>query len=174
MPYKVRPYAPDDAPALFEAATESIDSVYPWLPWCHPGYRIEEARGWVEQQVAAFPKGEGYEFVIVSRDGRFTGGCGVNLVDRAHLRANLGYWVRASEARRGAATDAARAAADWAFRNTDLVRLEIVAAVENVASQRVAEKTGAVREGVARRRLFLHGRHHDAVVFSLVRPGEDG
>ncbi len=174
MPYTVRPYAADDAPALFEAATESIDQIYPWLPWCHPGYRMEEAQGWVEQQVASFPKGEGYEFVIVSPDGRFSGGCGVNLVDRVHLRANLGYWVRATEVRRGAATQAARAAAEWAFRNTDLVRLEIVASVENLASQRVAERAGAMREGVLRRRLLLHGRHHDTVVYSLVRPEVPG
>lgn len=174
MPYTIRPYAADDAPALFEAATESTELIYPWLPWCHPGYRIEEARAWVEQKVASFAKGEEYEFVIVSSDGRFTGGCGVNLVDRVHLRANLGYWVRASEARRGAATDAARAAAEWAFRHTDLVRLEIVASVENVASQRVAERAGAVREGILRCRILLHGRHHDAVVYSLVRPDGPG
>jgi RimJ/RimL family protein N-acetyltransferase len=34
-----------------------------------------------------------------------------------------------------------------AFEATDLVRLEIVVAVGNVASHRVAEHAGAVREG---------------------------
>jgi RimJ/RimL family protein N-acetyltransferase len=53
--------------------------------------------------------------------------------------------------------------------NTDLNRLEIVAAVENIPSQRVAEKAGAIREGIARSRLFLNGRFHDAAVFSFAR-----
>ncbi|MGL5096173.1 MAG: GNAT family N-acetyltransferase, partial [Planctomycetia bacterium] len=59
--------------------------------------------------------------------------------------------------------------AAWAFAETNLVRLEIVAAVDNHASRRVAEKAGAVFEGIARRRLLVHGASHDAAVYSLVR-----
>jgi len=58
----------------------------------------------------------------------------------------------------------------WAFASTELVRLEILVAISNLPSQRVAEKAGAVREGVLRRRLLLHGVSHDAVMFSLTRP----
>jgi RimJ/RimL family protein N-acetyltransferase len=61
--------------------------------------------------------------------------------------------------------------AELAFRTTDLVRLEIVCAAANHRSQRVAEKAGALREGVSRRRLILHGEPVDAVMFSLVRSG---
>jgi RimJ/RimL family protein N-acetyltransferase len=35
-------------------------------------------------------------------------------------------------------------------------------------SQRVALKLGALREGVLRNRLVVHGQAHDAVVFSLI------
>jgi RimJ/RimL family protein N-acetyltransferase len=63
-----------------------------------------------------------------------------------------------------------RLIADFAFRETDLLRLEIVCALGNVASQRVAERAGAVREGVLRHRLLLHGEPVDAVMYSLVRP----
>jgi hypothetical protein len=45
--------------------------------------------------------------------------------------------------------------------------LEMLVATSNMRSLRAAEKFGATREGVLRRRLFLHGTHHDAVVFSL-------
>lgn len=60
--------------------------------------------------------------------------------------------------------------ADWVFDNTELQRLEIVVAVGNATSQRVAEKAGALREGVLRARLRIHGAFHDAVMYSLVRP----
>jgi hypothetical protein len=33
----------------------------------------------------------------------------------------------------------------------------------------VAEKAGAVREGVLHKRLLLHGFCHDAVLFSITR-----
>jgi RimJ/RimL family protein N-acetyltransferase len=77
--------------------------------------------------------------------------------------------VRTSAAGGGVATRAARLARDWAFASTDLIRLEIVVSVGNHRSLRVAEKAGAVREGILRRRLITHGKAHDAVVFSFTR-----
>src|SRR5436305_4460451 len=168
-PISIRPYQLDDIPRLFEAARESVATVGRWLPWCHAGYSMEEARAWVEQKVAAFQAGTEYNFSIVSADGRFLGGCSVNWMDSVNRRANFGYWVRSSAAGRGVTTAAARLLADWTFRHTDLLRLEILAAQGNVASQRVAEKLGALREGVLRRRLLVHGEAHDAVIFSFLR-----
>jgi ribosomal-protein-serine acetyltransferase len=57
---------------------------------------------------------------------------------------------------------------EFARAETDLVRLEIVAAVGNHASARVARKAGATLEGTLRARLFLHGVPHDALMFSIV------
>jgi RimJ/RimL family protein N-acetyltransferase len=47
--------------------------------------------------------------------------------------------------------------------------VEIKAAVGNVPSHRVAEKAGAHYEGIQRAALFLHGRAHDAKLWSLTR-----
>jgi RimJ/RimL family protein N-acetyltransferase len=63
---------------------------------------------------------------------------------------------------------ATRLAARFGFEQLGLQRIEIVAAVGNVPSQRVAEKAGATREGVSRKRLLIHGESLDAVLFSLV------
>jgi RimJ/RimL family protein N-acetyltransferase len=41
-------------------------------------------------------------------------------------------------------------------------------ATANAASQRVAEKLGATREGVLRNRILIHDQVHDAVMFSLI------
>ena len=166
---RIRPYTVADAQAVWDAAMESGAELLPWMPWFHPGYHLRETRSWLEMQVAAFRMGTSYEFAIESDAGRFLGGCGINQIDPLNRRANLGYWVRTTEAGRGVATTAARLAAEWAFKHTDVVRLEIVAATGNVASQRVAERVGAQREGVLRSRLFVRGQFQDAVVYSLVK-----
>jgi len=166
----IRAYEPADAQALWEAARESVSEVYQWLPWCHPQYSMAEAEEWIRSRAPLAAEGHEYTFAIVGNDGRFLGGCGLNQINRIHRFANLGYWVRTSATRHGVATEAVRQVADFAFGNTDLVRLEIVCAVENDASQRVAERAGAVREGVLRHRLLLPGQSVDAVMYSLVRP----
>ena len=170
----IRPYALGDDGPLFEAARESVDDVYPWLPWCHPGYTRAEAVAWVEMQVERWGSGAEFQFVIVSPSGRFLGGCGINAVDHEHSYGNMGYWVRSSATGAGAATAAVRRVQRWAFENADLERLEIVVAVENTKSASVAERAGAVREGTLRARLRLHGRLHDAAVYSFVRADGPG
>ena len=166
---RIRRYQPNDVEPLYEAARESIRSMQPWMPWCHPGYSIDEARQWVESKPGEWESGETKDFVITDDHGRFLGGVGLNAFNSMHRYANLGYWLRDSARGQGAATQAVRLLADWAFRETDTDRLEIVAAVGNVASQRVAERAGATREGLLRQVLLLNGQRHDAAVFSILR-----
>jgi RimJ/RimL family protein N-acetyltransferase len=166
---RIRPYTLDDAEEVWRAAIESSVELLPWMPWFHPGYHLRETRSWLEMQISAFRIGTAYEFAIESIEGRYLGGCGLNQIDPMNRRANLGYWVRTSATRQGVARAAVTQVAAWAFRHTDLVRLEIVAATSNIASQRVAEGAGASREGVLRSRLFVRGQFQDAVVYSLLK-----
>ena len=98
-----------------------------------------------------------------------SGDAGINQINKANRLANLGYWVRTSAMGCGVAPAAVRFVKDFAFRETDLNRLEIVCAVANTRSRRVAEKVGAVREGVLRSRLMLPTGPSDAIMFSLLR-----
>ncbi|MEO8432593.1 MAG: GNAT family N-acetyltransferase [Acidobacteriota bacterium] len=170
---RIRPFQTGDAPLLHEAALESVETVHPWLEWCRPGYASEEARIWVERQIVAFRNRSEYQFAITTSDGRFLGGCGLNAFDDVHRRANLGYWVRRGAAGCGVATAAIPRLVHWAFMNTHFNRLEVVIATGNAGSLRVAEKTGALREGVLRSRLMLHGAPCDAVMFSFIRGADE-
>jgi RimJ/RimL family protein N-acetyltransferase len=166
----VRPVRLEDAEALFEAAHESIPEVSPWLPWCHKNYAIEETRAFLSSRTNPASSEEAYSFGIFNKSSeRFLGGVGLNFFNRVHQMANLGYWVRTSETGKGVASRATRLVAKFGFAELGLQRLEIIAAVGNIASQRVAEKAGAVRECVARKRLLINGEPLDAVVFSLLR-----
>jgi len=165
----LRTYQPDDAQGLWEAARESVAEISPWLPWCHAEYSINEAVEWVGSRARLAAEGREYNLAIVGTDDRFLGSCGLNQINSIHRFCNLGYWVRTSATGRGVAAEAVRRMAAFAFENTDLVRLEIVCAVGNDRSQRVAARAGAQREGVLRNRLVLRGQPVGAVMYSLVR-----
>jgi RimJ/RimL family protein N-acetyltransferase len=163
-------YRAEDVGDIFAGASESVAEIHPWMPWCHPGYEIAETRAWVSFAVAQWDAGRQFEFVIRTAAGEHVGSGGINSLHDAHPLANLGYWVRTSQTRKSYATRATRLLAEFAFRDLGLQRVEIVAAIGNVPSQRVAEKAGATREGILRNRLVIEGIPHDAVMFSFIPP----
>jgi RimJ/RimL family protein N-acetyltransferase len=165
---QIRRYRPDDVDAITEAVLESKAELSRWMPWCHPGYCRQDAVTWVESRPNAWERNEEKGFVIVNSDGRLLGTCGIHHIDLRNQFGEIGYWVRSSATRQGVATEAVRRACQWAFEEGDLHRIEIVVSVENIASQRVAEKAGGVREGVLRERIPLHGRRHDCILFSIL------
>ncbi|MFQ5571418.1 MAG: GNAT family N-acetyltransferase [Rhodothermales bacterium] len=165
----IRPYVESDVDALYEAVRESVDEVGRWLSWCHPAYSRAESVAWIASRRGAWAKGEAYGFGIFdTRSEMFLGGCGLNHFNHLHQFANLGYWIRTSQAGRGIATAAAQLVARFGFEALGLVRVEIVVSVANLASQRVAEKLGATREGVLRNRLIQRDGVTDSVMFSLI------
>ena len=165
----IRPYRIEDTEACYQAVMESLSALSRFMPWAHPALTLETQRTWVTSKVAAFEEGTEFEFVISSDEGHYLGGCGLNRIDTLNRRANLGYWVKSSASGRGAATAAARLLVEWGFANTELHRLEVLVSTRNAASLRVAEKAGAVREGVLKSRLLLAGEWHDAVMHAFVR-----
>ena len=164
----LRPFEMRDAPEVFRAIDESRVEVSRWMDWCRPTYGLRETEEWIRASLDGSDEGTCYQFGIFA-GRRFVGSCGLSRVDPAACVANLGYWVRTSAAGQGVAPEAARRVIEWAFVHTNIERIEILAAVGNRRSQRVAEKIGAVKEGVLRRRLAVFGRYHDAVIYSVVR-----
>ncbi len=165
----IRPYRKTDIDAIYDAARESIPEIAPWMPWCHAGYSRNETVAWVESRQTDWDAKVAFSFVIETENGRVLGSCGLNRIELENGTANLGYWVRTSATRQGVATRAVGLLQAWAFANTELHRLEIMAAVDNITSQQVALKSGATREAILKQRLLLHGCRHDVVLFSIIR-----
>ena len=164
----LRPYRIEDADTVFTAAIESVDTVGPWMPWCHASYSKAESIAWIEKSQAMWQSGEAYEFAAFDAASQYVGGAGLNQFNSLHNFANLGYWVRQPRQRRGLAADVVAALAKFGFEALGLTRIEIVVASENVPSRRVAEKAGAQLECVARNRLVIRGVPLPAAIYSLV------
>ena len=68
----------------------------------------------------------------------------------------------------GYATAATKLLIEFGIRQLQLKRIEIVAPIENISSQKVAERAGACKEGISRNRLLIHNKLHDAVIYSFI------
>lgn len=165
----LRPFREEDIVTVHEAIIESFNELSKWMRWCNEDYTFEDTAAFVRSRDDAWKNEIDYSFAVFDRATEvFQASVGLSFVNRTYQMANLGYWVRTSATRKGIASRATRLLARFAFEELKLQRVEIVAAVENVASQLVAERAGAVREGIMRKRLISDHRATDAVMYSLV------
>ncbi len=168
--FELRAYTEDSVEALLGAAIESKAHVAPWMAWLTPDYSAKDATAWVHDAIQSWERDRSYEFQIYDReDGAFAGCAGLNEINRKDQVCNLGYWVRASKLRLGAARQAVELLAAFGFEMLGLNRMEIVVAVGNGPSQRVAESVGATFEGVQGQRLMVGEAIHDAKMYALLR-----
>jgi ribosomal-protein-serine acetyltransferase len=167
--FELLPVHTDCIAALLEAVAESKTEISPWMEWCHSNYSANETKQWVDSRSQAWEQDKEYCFLTLDAQSKqVLGTCGVTDVHARHRFANLSYWIRTTRTREGAATEAIRLLARFGFGTLGLVRIEIVVAVGNFASQRAAEKAGARREGLLRNRVIHRGELRDAYMFSLI------
>lgn len=137
-------------------------------------YTVADARAFVDGAPERRASGLSLELAIAGPDGARLAGM-IGLVrDRYDVeRAEVGYWVAPWARGAGAASRSLTLISRWAVREVGFARLDLVAALSNPASIRVAERGGFVREGTARRSWYRGGGREDMAVFSLVREDLD-
>jgi RimJ/RimL family protein N-acetyltransferase len=165
----IRKYKNDDAEHLYRAVSESIPELSPWLHWCHKEFSFDDIKNWSTDYNEAWKTGKEYDFVIIKNtDDLPLGVCGFNQFNNENRFANLGYWVKTSHTKQGIAKAAALLIARFGFTELNLNRVEIVIAVENTPSHKVARGIGATKEGLLRKRLVARDKVYDAVMYSLL------
>jgi RimJ/RimL family protein N-acetyltransferase len=165
----LRSWEPRDAPLLKEAVDSSIDHLLPWMPWAvHEPQSLEDKVALLRQFRGKFDLGQDFTYGIFTPDEeQAVGGTGLHtrIGDDAF---EIGYWIRASRAGEGLATESTAALTRVAFELTDVDRIEIRCEPENERSRAIPRKLGYREEATLRRRL-RHPEPRDVVVYSLFR-----
>ena len=160
----LRPWTEADAPAIVECI-DGDEEITRWLDQIPQPYGLEHAlasiRGIGESSLA-----------VVDSTGRVLGSIGVRWDEPGDV-GEVGYWLRAEARGRGVTSCALLLISRWALSRDGVGRLQLRAAVENLASRRVAEKAGFRLEGVLRSAHWNPRleRRVDWAVYSLL-PGE--
>ena len=136
-----------------------------WLDRLPQPYTLADARFYIGME------GEEKFAVTDAESGRVLGSIGLRW-DPAEATAEVGYWIRHDARGRGLMTRAVVIVSRHAFAS-GAARVFLRADPENVASCRVAEKAGFMKEGVLRSAHWNPrlGRRQDWAMYSLL-PGE--
>lgn len=162
----------DDVPELTDLIIAGREFLAPWEPVRPEEYFTVDGQIIVtERLLGLHEQGTSLPHVILDDSGRIVGRITLNeIVQGPFQSCSLGYWVGASENGRGLATAAVREFLCVAFDELGLHRVQAGTLVHNVRSQRVLEKNGFVRYGMAPTYLLIAGEWQDHILFQLINP----
>jgi [ribosomal protein S5]-alanine N-acetyltransferase len=158
----IRPIQLGDAAELAALYSANRDFLAPFEPIRLDGFfTAENQRRRIEERAA-----DGFHQFAILDDAAIAGTINVfHIVREVLLSGTIGYWVDRPRNGRGLATAAVEEVVAYMFGDLGLHRAEAATLVENVASQRVLEKAGFERIGLARRYLRIDEEWRDFFLF---------
>lgn len=165
----LRAHRLDDADGVVEQCVDPVSVRWTTVPL---GYTEDMAIDWVTTSAKrSWESGSGRLFAIESThpDGRRRFSGSLSLLDEGDSRAELAFGAHPSVRGRGVMTAAVNLLLDYAFSRCGLETVLWLANVGNVASRRVAWKTGFTFGGVVRRWLPQRGEYGDGWIATLHR-----
>ena len=161
---RIRPLELADADRLatLEAADREILAMYDYPDdW----FTLAGQRARIAALAPRVEAGTTHPFAILD-DGAIAGTINLFGIVRESLQSGvIGYWVDVSRNGRGLATGAVGEILAYAFGELDVHRVEAATLLDNVSSQRVLEKNGFERIGVARKFLRIDDDWRDFILF---------
>src|SRR6476660_8169722 len=126
----LRPFRVGDAAAIAESCRDPDIPRFTMMP---EGLTEEGAREWIERGLEWWPRGLARFAVTLPPSAECVGQIGIQYDIRAR-RAEAFYWLDSQARGRGIASEALNLVIEWAFRNHDVARLQLVTHLENESS----------------------------------------
>lgn len=165
----IRPVRITDAEELAELYRANQEHLVPFVEIRDDSFFTADGqRTRIARAIEAAKAKESWRFAIVDGE-ELAGTIGVTNVIRGPMQgAKVGYWVAHGRDGKGLATQAVGDVVSFAFERAGLHRLEAWTLVDNHASQRVLEKNGFTRFGLARALLLVDGEWRDHILFERI------
>ena len=160
----------EDAPVLAGLLQDNRDFLAPWEPLRRAEFFTADGqREAIAAALAEHAQGRSLPQVILADDGAILGRITLSgIVRGAFLSCSVGYWVAEAAGGRGVATQALAQVKRAAFADLGLHRIQAETLLANIGSQRVLERNGFVRIGLAPAYLKIAGRWQDMLMFQVV------
>ena len=131
-------------------------------------YTEESADWWLGMVSEQDGKDGVFRAIVV--DGRFVGNISVEQKSDVYRKdVEIGYLLLTEFWSQGIMTEAVRLICDIVFDELDILRNTGLVYAPNIASQRVLEKNGFVREGLQRNAVYKDGEISDLFLYGKLR-----
>lgn len=158
----LRPWKLSDADRFFEILNNDAFIYFPIRP-----KTVEEEHSYLAQHIDSSVSRQ-YNFTVLYQ-GVIVGSVGIKLDFHRPFIGEVGYFIDEAYWGNGIACEAVKLLEVYAWETLTLHRLEALMRPENIASVRVAEKCGFVKEGRKVHALKTPDGFADAFLFAKIR-----
>jgi ribosomal-protein-alanine N-acetyltransferase len=120
-------------------------------------------------ELARTQQGANWAITLAGED-RLIGAIGFFRPQAAHYRAEIGYMLHDAWHGKGIMPEALEAMTSFGFRTLQLHSIEAVIDPANIASEKLLQKAGYVKEGHFLEAEFYNGEFLDSVIYSKLSP----
>ena len=160
---ELRDFSENDVEDLVRNANNNKVSKYLTELFPYP-YTIEHAEWWISTGSKS-----GIQKAII-HEGKFVGSTGITIGQSIRTREGvIGYWLGEEYWGLGIATHAIKAMTDYAFKNTDIVRISAGVFSPNTGSMRALEKAGYELEAVLKKSIYKDDNLFDEYLYVKFR-----
>lgn len=161
-----------DVPELLKLYVDNAEFLKPWEPARSANFFTPDGIGYLiqaDQEASRADEAHAFGLFLTEND-RLIGRYRLSWIMRGFAEScNLGYFLAEPFNGRGYSTRAVRRVVGFAFEELSLHRVAAATMLQNLGSQRVLEKAGFRREGMALRYLKINGNWEDHYLFGLTR-----
>ncbi|MFZ9100583.1 MAG: GNAT family N-acetyltransferase [Candidatus Nanopelagicaceae bacterium] len=168
----LRPSAEQDIDSIFQACQDPLIPAFTTVP---SHYTIDHAIDFVRSDPFSLAERRELRFIIDYGNGsdvKFAGVISLHTINIKNHAAEIGYWIEKSMRGKGIASIATSLITDYGFTTLGFRRIDGLADVENLASQKVLMKAGFEKEGILRNKVTREdGRQIDMALFAATNTG---
>lgn len=162
----LRPLRADDFADYFEYAQDpAVASSGMWTPYASE----EQAHADFTHLLTVYARGLMWWALEEKADGKMIGRCELDGYDPDDARADISYALHQGYWRRGYVSEAVERVARYGFDDLRLNRLSATVFPDNIASVRILEKLGMIREGCLRQYRSTRGAPEDVYLYAVLR-----
>ena len=136
-----------DVQEYYDAITESMNEIKPWLPWAQFYPSIAQIEDYIKECGINWATKEnnniGLPLWIMKKDGNRTiGNIVMWNIDWKIPKFEFGFWLRTSQTKKGYITEAVNALTRYCFLQLGVKRIEIKCEAKNIRAKKVPERLG--------------------------------
>ncbi|QUM81806.1 GNAT family N-acetyltransferase [Moritella sp. 5] len=139
-----------------------------WLPWATNANNEAFFLEFVRKSLQGYAEGKSMSCALVYQH-TVVGSISFNHIDQDLKKVVVGYWLSEKYQGMGIVTKAVSFLIEYAFSELSMDKVEICAAVDNIASRRVCERLNMALEGIISNAENVNGEIVDHAIYGIHR-----